>query len=81
MNGKVFGTMVAGALLALGTGAASAETAGDAKACYRKSCGESIKGHAGSCAGTRAADVKTEKECTDAGGAWVTAAEAAKLKH
>ena len=81
MNGKMFGALVAGAVLALGTGAASAESAAEAKACYRKSCGESIKGHSGSCAGTQAADVKTEKECTDAGGAWVTAADAAKLKH
>ncbi|MBX3027348.1 hypothetical protein KF840_20815 [bacterium] len=80
MNGKVFGALVAGAILALG-GAARAADEGDAKACYRKSCGESIKGHAGMCAGSKVPELKSEKDCTDAGGAWVTADEAAKLKH
>jgi hypothetical protein len=81
MNGKVFGALVAGAVLALGAGAGRAAEEGEAKACYRKSCGESVKGHAGMCAGSKVAELKTEKECTDAGGAWLTAAEAAKLKH
>ncbi|MFN8644739.1 MAG: hypothetical protein U0802_24895 [Candidatus Binatia bacterium] len=82
MNGKVFGAMVAGALLALGAGAArAADEAADAKACYRKSCGESVKGHNGMCSGTKVADLKTEKDCTAAGGGWMTAADAAKLKH
>lgn len=81
MNGKVFGALVAGAVLALSAGAARAADQGEAKACYRKTCGESIKGHAGMCAGSKAAELKTEKDCTTAGGAWITAAEAAKLKH
>ena len=81
MNGKVFGALVAGAVLALGAGAASAESAAEAKACYRKSCGESVKGHTGMCAGSKVAELKSEKDCTDAGGVWITADDAAKLKH
>jgi hypothetical protein len=80
MNGKVFGALVAGALLALGAGAARADSH-EEKGCYRKSCGESVKGHSGNCAGTKVAELKTEKDCTAAGGAWVTAADAAKFKH
>ena len=81
MNGKVFGALVAGAVLALGTGTARAADEADAKACYRKTCGESVKGHAGMGAGSKVAELKSEKDCTAAGGAWVTAADAAKLKH
>ena len=81
MNGKMFGALVAGAVLAMGAGAASAESAADARACYRKSCGESVKGHAGTCAGSKVAELTTEKACTDAGGVWITADEAKKLKH
>jgi hypothetical protein len=80
MNGKVFGALVAGAVLALGAAQARADEAAD-KACYRKSCGESVKGHSGNCAGTKVAELTTEKDCTAAGGVWVTAADAAKLKH
>ena len=81
MNGKVFGALVAGAVLALSAGSVRAADEGDAKACYRKTCGESIKGHTGMCAGSKVAALKTEKDCTAAGGAWITAAEADKLKH
>lgn len=81
MNGKVFGALVAGAVLALGSAVAHAADEGEAKACYRKSCGESVKGHAGMCAGSKVPELKSEKDCSDAGGAWITAAEAAKLKH
>lgn len=83
MNGKVFAALVAGAVVAL-SGSATAEeqqAAADEKACYRKSCGGSVKGHSGSCGGTKVDALTTEKECTDAGGVWVTAAEAEKLKH
>lgn len=81
MNGKVFGALVAGAVLAFGAGSARAADEADAKACYRKSCGESVKGHAGMCAGSKVAELKSEKDCTTAGGVWVSAADAAKLKH
>ena len=80
MNGKVFGALVAGAVLALSAGTARAADEAD-KACYRKSCGDSIKGHSGTCAGSKAAELKTEKDCTTAGGAWLSADEAKKLKH
>jgi len=80
MNGKVFGALVAGAVLALSAGSARAADEGD-KACYRKSCGDSIKGHSGTCAGSKAGDLKSEKDCTAAGGAWLSADEAKKLKH
>ena len=81
MNGKVFGALVAGAVLALSAGSARAADEADAKACYRKSCGESVKGHTGMCSGSKVAELKTEKECTAAGGAWITADDAKKLKH
>ena len=81
MNGKMFGALVAGAVLAFGAGAARAADEADAKACYRKSCGDSVKGHTGSCAGSKVAELKTEKDCTAAGGVWATADEAKNLKH
>ncbi len=81
MNGKVFGALVAGAVLALSAGTARAADEGDAKACYRKSCGESVTGHTGMCAGSKVAELKSEKDCTTAGGAWITADDAKKLKH
>jgi hypothetical protein len=54
--------------------------ADDAKACYRTHCGKSVKGHEGKCGGTAVKDIKDEKACTDAGGAWTTEADAAKYK-
>ena len=47
----------------------------------RKSCGESVKGHTGMCAGSKVGELKSDKDCSAAGGAWITAADAAKLKH
>lgn len=82
MNGKLFAALLAGAVMGL-SGAAGAEEkkGGDEKGCYRKSCGGSVKGHSGSCGGTKVEGITSEKECTEAGGAWVTAAEAEKMKH
>ncbi len=81
MNVKVFAALVAGAVVALSGSVRAEEQQADEKACYRKSCGGSVKGHSGSCGGTKVDAITSEKECTDAGGAWVTAAEAEKLKH
>jgi hypothetical protein len=81
MKGKQFGALVATAIAAMMTGmVVTADGAGEAKACYRKSCGSSVKGHSGSCAGTKVDDVTDEHTCTEAGGAWTTAAEAEALK-
>jgi hypothetical protein len=80
MKGTTFGALLAGAMLALGGTALADNHEADAKGCYRKSCGSSVKGHSGSCAGTRVEAVKDEKTCSDAGGAWLTAADAAKIK-
>ena len=52
----------------------------DAKACYRTTCGKSVKGHEGKCGGTKVDGVSEEKACTDAGGAWTTAADAKKYE-
>ena len=66
----------------LGTAAFAAEGAdggkGGDKACYRPSCANSVKGHEGTCSGTRIDELKDEAACKDAGGAWTTAAEAKK---
>jgi len=67
----------------LGTAAFAAEGTegskdGD-KACYRPSCGTSVKGHEGKCSGSRIDELKDEVACKDAGGAWTTAAEAKKF--
>ena len=80
MNTRMFGALLAGAVLAMGGGAAAADQAAADKACYRKSCGSSVKGHSGSCAGSKVDGLKDEKACTEAGGVWLTADEAAKLK-
>ncbi|MGD9763805.1 MAG: hypothetical protein AB7V27_08845 [Candidatus Binatia bacterium] len=83
MNGKAFGVLVASAVVALAGGtalAAQQEGTAGAKACYRKACGESIKGHKGTCGGTKAEGLVNEKACTDAGGVWTTADEAEQLK-
>ncbi len=50
------------------------------KACYRSSCGKSVKGHAGKCGGTMVDDVKDQATCEGAGGAWTTATAAEELK-
>ncbi len=81
MNNKSFGALIATAVAALVTGVAFTDSqAAEAKACYRKTCGSSVKGHSGSCAGTKVGDISDEKACTEAGGAWLTEDDAAKLK-
>ncbi|MEO8605970.1 MAG: hypothetical protein ABI629_25595 [bacterium] len=85
MNGKQFGALIATAVaMAMMEGSAvaadgSADKA-EAKACYRKSCGSSVKGHSGSCAGTKVDGITDEKACTDAGGSWTTASGADSMK-
>jgi hypothetical protein len=82
MKASKLGVLAASAVLgmlgsvALVQGAA----ADDAKACYRTHCGKSVKGHEGKCGGTAVSDIKDEKACTAAGGAWTTEADAAKYK-
>jgi uncharacterized low-complexity protein len=80
----MFGVLAAGAVASMLGSAAYAEdkapAAGDAKACYRTACGKSVKGHEGKCGGTKVDALTTEKVCTDAGGAWTTAADAEKYK-
>jgi hypothetical protein len=77
MRISTFGAIVAGTVMSLAGSLALAEShATDAKACYRKSCGSSVKGHEGKCSGTKVAALTTQAACEAAGGAWVTAAEA-----
>ena len=52
----------------------------EAKACYRPHCGSSVKGHEGSCGGTKVEELSEEAACETAGGAWATEEEAKKLK-
>jgi uncharacterized membrane protein len=85
MRSKKFGVLVAGAVAGMigsSTFVRPAQ-AGDAEAkgCYRKHCGGSVKGHEGTCGGTKVEDIKDQKTCEEAGGAWSTEAEAGKLKH
>ena len=82
MNRSVLGILAASAVASLlGSAALAADNgtgagAGDAKACYRTHCGKSVTGHKGSCGGSKVKDISDEKTCTDAGGAWTTAADA-----
>jgi hypothetical protein len=83
MKRSMLGVLAAGAVASMiGSTAlaADATAAGDAKACYRTTCGKSVKGHAGKCGGTLVEDISAEKACTDAGGAWTTAADAEQYK-
>lgn len=82
MKRSTFGALVASAVVGLagGTVAFAAHHEGEAKACYRPECGKSVKGHEGKCGGTKVDALTTEAACTEAGGVWVTAAEAEKLK-
>ena len=82
MKGKLFGTLAVSAVTGLlaGAGWSGTATASEDKACYRKTCGDSVKGHKGQCSGTLVEGLTTEKECTAAGGVWTTAEEAKKLK-
>ena len=89
MKTTMFGALVASAVASLvGSTVLAADheagktgQAGDAKACYRKSCGTSVKGYEGQCGGTKVDQISDQKACENAGGAWVTATEAKKLKH
>jgi hypothetical protein len=82
MKRSTFGALVASAVMGMvgGTPALAAHHEGEAKACYRPECGKSVKGHEGKCGGTKVDALTTEEACTEAGGKWVTAAEAEKLK-
>ena len=82
MKASKLGVLAASAALAvIGSGAlVQAAAAEDAKGCYRTHCGKSISGHEGKCGGTVVKEIKDEKACADAGGAWTTEADAAKYK-
>ncbi len=81
MRRSTFGALVASAVMGLAGTAVLAQAEGaDAKACYRKQCGKSVKGHEGKCGGTKVDGIKDEVSCTDAGGAWTTAEDAKKYE-
>ncbi|MEX2205030.1 MAG: hypothetical protein WEF50_02245 [Myxococcota bacterium] len=85
MKRSMLGILAAGAVASMIGSTALAEDkaaagSGDAKACYRTTCGKSVKGHEGKCGGTQVDGVGEEKACTDAGGAWTTAADAKKYE-
>jgi hypothetical protein len=85
MRSKKFGMLVAGAVAGMIGSSIVVEPArageGDAKGCYRKHCGTSVKGHDGMCGGTKVEGIKDQKTCEEAGGAWSSEADAAKMKH
>lgn len=83
MTRSRFGVLAAAAVASLfGTaGFAAEDKGGETKGCYRPSCGKSVKGHDGSCGGTKVEDLKDQKACETAGGAWTTAEDAEKLAH
>jgi len=85
MKRSMLGILAAGAVASMIGSTALAQdkaagSSGDAKACYRTQCGKSVKGHEGKCGGTKVDGVSEEKACTDAGGAWTTAADAKKYE-
>jgi hypothetical protein len=82
MTRSMLGILAATAVASLvGSTALAAEgSMGDAKACYRTHCGKSVAGHKGKCGGTKVDELTSEKSCTDAGGAWTTAADAKKYE-
>ncbi len=83
MKRSMLGILAAGAVASMLGSTALAdnhEAGGDAKACYRTTCGKSVKGHEGKCGGTKVDGVSEEKSCTDAGGVWTTAADAKKYE-
>jgi hypothetical protein len=86
MTRSMLGILAAGAVASLvGSTALAAEgnMGGgmmEAKACYRSHCGKSVSSYEGKCGGTMVDQLKDEKSCTDAGGAWTTAAEAKKFE-
>jgi len=82
MKTSKLGVLAASAVLGMIGSVALVQSAGaaEAKACYRTHCGKSISGHEGKCGGTKVSDLKDEKSCTAAGGAWTTAADAKKYE-
>jgi hypothetical protein len=76
------GVLAASAMLGMMGSAlvANGASAGEEKACYRSHCGKSISGHEGKCGGTVVDDLRDEKSCAAAGGAWTTAAQAEAYK-
>ncbi len=82
MKNPTFGMVAAAAVASLVGTMALAETtgAGDAKACYRKSCGKSVQGHEGSCAGTKVGELTDQAACEKAGGAWMSKVDAEKTE-
>lgn len=89
MTRSMLGMLAAGAvatLVAGGAFAAEDKMGGgmgggmDAKACYRSHCAKSVSSYEGKCGGTMIDQLKTEKACMDAGGAWATADEAKKFE-
>jgi hypothetical protein len=84
MKTSKLGVLAASAVLGMVGSVALVQSAAadDAKACYRTHCGKSVSGHEGKCGGTKVAELKDEKSCTAAGGAWTTAADAKQYeKH
>lgn len=86
MKRSMFGVLAASAMAtALGAPALAGEHSekgsDETKACYRPQCGTSVKGHEGKCGGTKVDALTDQKSCETAGGAWVTAADAEKMKH
>ena len=85
MKRSMLGVLAAGAVASMISSTACAEdksagSSGDAKACYRTTCGKSVKGHEGKCGGTKVDALTDEAACTAAGGAWTTEADAAQYK-
>jgi uncharacterized low-complexity protein len=81
MKRSTFGALVASAIVGLvGGSVALAQAGAVAMACYRTQCGKSVKGHEGKCGGTKVDALSTEAACTEAGGAWTTAADAKKYE-
>jgi hypothetical protein len=86
MKRSMLGVLAAGAVAGMIGSTALAEDKaaagnGDAKACYRTTCGKSVKGHAGKCGGTKVDGISDEAACTAAGGAWTTAADAKQYEQ
>jgi hypothetical protein len=82
MKRATFGALVASAVVGLvgGTAAFAQMEGAEAKACYRKTCGKSVKGHEGKCGGTKVDGIRDQAACEAAGGAWTTEQDAEQYK-
>jgi hypothetical protein len=80
MKRSTFGALMASAVVGLAGTAMAEHHEGEAKACYRPECGKSVEGHEGKCGGTKVEELEDQASCEAAGGAWVSAKEAKKLK-